>query len=323
MLGRLWVLAPCYFDTRCFAKLKTAIDATVSEHFPGTIVNAVLVDDSGGQDATVAEFADRPGVMTIVAPYNLGHQGAIVYGLRTLSPLIADEDYVITLDSDGEDQPEDIPALLAPLYGAGNNKALVSLAQRTRRHESLAFKVLYGAFKMLFQLLTGTIVRTGNFAACRGWFVRNVLFHPFFDYCYSSSYLALSLNRKMVPLPRGRRYFGKSKMTLVTLVTHGFRMLLPFSETIAIRTVVLSAVLFCVGIAVAMGALTMVAAHTEGSFVALFGALALCLLSIVVAVTSCLFFNIVNQTKALSLRTLSAGAADDPRQRSTSTLERT
>lgn len=60
--------------------------------------------------------------------YNLGHQGAIVLGLRKLAGIIDDNDIVVTMDSDGEDSPEDIPSLVAPLLKTPTNAFMVSLA---------------------------------------------------------------------------------------------------------------------------------------------------------------------------------------------------
>ncbi len=271
---------------------------------PDATVMFVLVDDSGGQDPRVADLPNTPDLVMIRTPYNLGHQAAIVFGLRRLSPVVTDSDYVVTMDSDGEDRPEDIPTLLKPLISQLDNLFAISLAQRTKRNESLSFKVLYFGFKMLFLLLTGTVVRNGNFAAFRGWFLRHSLFHPYFDYCYSSSLLALPANRVSVPLSRGTRYYGKSKMTLLSLLSHGFRMLLPFAERIAVRGILLASVLILIaGILCPLGFVQFMAS-SPWRFVLLGIAVSLVALSLCIVASSCLFFQVFNQTKAISLRSL-------------------
>ena len=50
----------------------------------------------------------------------------------------------------------------------------------------------------------------------------------------------------IVPLARGTRIQGKSKMGFLGLFTHGIRMLMPFSERIAIRGMIFSTFLFAV-----------------------------------------------------------------------------
>ena len=52
---------------------------------------------------------------------------------------------------------------------------------------------MYLFFRSLFRALTGTTVRSGNFAAQRGASLVATIDHPSFDLCYSSSLLALRL----------------------------------------------------------------------------------------------------------------------------------
>ncbi len=301
----LWLFVPCFYDCQSFLELQKRANLIASKELPQLSLRFVLIDDSGGQDSELSSLNAYSQVDVVTAPYNLGHQGALVFGLRKMSLSIAEEDYVVTLDCDGEDRPEDIPSLLYPLMEHEHNLHSVCLAQRTKRNESLLFKTLYFFFKLFFSTLTGTVVRNGNFAAYRGWVVKNILFHPFFDYCYSSSLLGLPINRYNIPLARGSRYHGSSKMTLVSLVSHGFRMLLPFSERIAIRSIILSFFLFASAPVLAIFySLLLISGHNLP--VLLVAAAVLAGSSAIIAATSCIFFQIVNQTKALSLRELTS-----------------
>ena len=115
------------------------------------------------------------------------------------------------------------------------------LARRTKRKESITFKVLYTAFRVLFRVLTGREVRSGNFAAYRGSYARTTLLHPSFDLCYSSTLLTVDPAPAMVPCARGDRYAGESRMGPEKLLTHGVRMLMPFADRIAIRSLALCA----------------------------------------------------------------------------------
>jgi polyisoprenyl-phosphate glycosyltransferase len=168
-------------------------------------------------------------------PFNLGHQRAIVYALRKILPGVGDDDAIVTLDADGEDRPEDLPRLLAPLQHQPHLEQTVALALRTKRNESLWFKVMYRLFRLLFRALTGATVRSGNFAAMPGSLAKRALLHPTFDLSYSSAILALDLPIEYVPCERGERYEGRSKMTYGRLAMHGLRMMMPFTDRIAIR----------------------------------------------------------------------------------------
>ena len=70
-----------------------------------------LVDDCS-TDAT-GDLASKMDVKVIRLPAPLGAWGATQTGLREAAS--RDLDFVITMDADGQHNPEDIPALLAPL----------------------------------------------------------------------------------------------------------------------------------------------------------------------------------------------------------------
>lgn len=303
---RLWVVVPCFHDSQSFLYLRRRLQSVVEGFLDGIELNFVVIDDSGGQDLELNEKCHLPGTILVSTPYNLGHQAALVFGLRKLSPLLRDDDFIVTMDSDGEDCPEHIPQLLEQLLSRADNVFKVALAQRTKRNESLSFKVMYALYKLLFRMLTGTVVRNGNFAAFRGWFARHVAFHPSFDLCYSSTLLALPLDRCGVPLPRGTRYYGESKMTFVSLVSHGFRMLLPFAEKIAIRAIIAAVCLSVVSATCAVIWSIQVAQGLVYSTIALIGAVGLLGLAVGVFATSCIFFQVFNQTRAIALRSLTA-----------------
>jgi glycosyltransferase involved in cell wall biosynthesis len=238
--GRLWLVSPVYKDVEAYVRLhRRALEVLADPSTFQHDIRFVVVDDSAGDDEAIAELKAFTDVTLISVPFNLGHQRAIVYGLRYLEGQIAPEDYVVTLDADGEDQPEDLPRMLVPLVTRPAELRRVVVAQRTTRTESLGFKALYFGFRLLFRVLTGLVVRSGNFAAFRGWLVRGVLHHPSFDLCYSSTLIGLPLNVEFVDCARGSRYAGQSRMSLRKLIAHGITMLMPFTDRIAVRAMVL------------------------------------------------------------------------------------
>jgi hypothetical protein len=233
----IWVVAPSYHDVPSFlrlaAELRRVLDATFAQK---PDVRFLLVDDSAGADPETASLAASPDTTLLTPPFNLGHQGALVWALRSLATIVDDKDLVVTLDADGEDRPEDLPRLLAPLQELPGSPRRIVLARRTTRVVSAPFRVMYLVFSVMFWVLTGTLIRTGNYAAFRGWVLRRVLSHPNFDLAYSAALLSLNLEVQLVPCPRGRRYAGHSKMGYLKLIRHGFSMLMPFLDRIAVRT---------------------------------------------------------------------------------------
>lgn len=249
----LWVVCPVYNDVESFLSLRR--DVLVALDGLATTVRFALVDDSAGRDSEVARVRALGDVTIVTPPFNLGHQRAIVFGLRTLASEIGPDDAVVTMDSDGEDQARDVPRLLEPLLASDAHAHTIVLALRTKRRESVVFQIFYGLFKLLFRSLTGLLIRTGNFAAYKGSVTREILFHPHFDACYSSSLLSLNLPVAYVPCERGRRYAGQSRMGYLRLLMHGIRMLMPFLDRIAVRSLVGFTVMFFLGIALAFGVL--------------------------------------------------------------------
>lgn len=215
-----------------------------SEFAQSFALRFLVIDDSAGSDDALrgVTFDDTTFA---VPPFNLGHQRALVFGLRLLVPRLRGDDIVITMDGDGEDQPSDVVKLAAVLVESTENT--VVLARREQRTESVKFRIFYEAFRLFFRVLTGVSIRTGNFAAQWGSFVAKTAFHPSFDLCYSTTLLALQRPTRFVPCARGIRYEGSSKMNFHRLVAHGVRMLLPFAERIAVRMLVLSGILLGFG----------------------------------------------------------------------------
>jgi glycosyltransferase involved in cell wall biosynthesis len=236
-------------DTESFVRLRReTIDACADIDLD---LRFVVIDDSAGTDPDVVVLEEFGDIRVLTPPFNLGHQRAIVYGLRHILDDVHDTDIVITMDSDGEDQPADVPRLLLAL---DTENVPLAVAQRTKRSEPLRFRLMYVVFRLMFRVLTGTTIRSGNFAAQRGNSLAVTIQHPSFDLCYSSTLLALRRPTATVPCARGRRFAGTSRMNTYSLIAHGVRMLLPFSERIAVRMMVMASVsaAFLVAFLVAM-----------------------------------------------------------------------
>jgi hypothetical protein len=232
-----WVVTPVYRDTGSFRILRERLLEVLAAE-PGAArgpLRFVVIDDTAGQDPEVPRLEEFDDVTVLQPPFNLGHQRGIVYALRKMLPRFADDDAVVTMDADGEDRPEDLPRLLAALDSGETPERHVVLALRTKRHEPPVFKILYRGFKLLFRALTGATVRTGNYAVMPGGLAKRALLHPTFDLAYSSAILAIDIPVVYVPCERGRRYEGESKMTYGKLAMHGLRMMMPFTDRIAIR----------------------------------------------------------------------------------------
>jgi polyisoprenyl-phosphate glycosyltransferase len=245
-------VSPCYRDVASFLLLRTrTLDALAeAELVDPSDVQFVVVDDTAGYD--VDQLKALADVRVITPPFNLGHQRALVFGLRLILPEVLDSDLIATMDADGEDRPQDLARLAEPLLAAPNERGMLCIARRTKRSESLKFRVLYLFFRAMFHTLTGTTVRSGNFAAYRGWLAKRMLTHPHFDLCYSSTLVSLDLTVTSVPCARGKRYEGRSRMNMLRLFMHGVRMLMPFMDRIAVRALTAFSAMFALGITLSL-----------------------------------------------------------------------
>ena len=249
----VWVVCPSYGDVTSFLMLrKRILEVMEGSGLTHISVRFVLVDDTGDNDDEIKDLAPYDDVTVVSPPFNLGHQRAIVFGLRILEAQFGDTDLIVTMDADGEDRPEDLPLLIRPLLEHPDERRCLCVARRTERRESKRFKVMYFGFRSIFRILTGVTVRSGNYAAYRGWLCKRILRHPYFDLCYSSSLVSLDIPVVPIPCPRGERYAGSSRMNLFRLSMHGLRMLMPFTDRIAVRALATFSAVFGASIVAAL-----------------------------------------------------------------------
>jgi len=119
-------------------------------------VGEVILVNDGSEDATAAE-AYKAGARVVTHPMNCGPGAATMTGIEAARLLHAD--IVVTLDADGQHNPEDIPLLLAPLQ---NGEADVVIGTRFRgTKNSIPFiRRLFNAIGNLF-----TYVTTGKYVS--------------------------------------------------------------------------------------------------------------------------------------------------------------
>ena len=236
----IWIVVPCFHDVDSFVELrnraKKSLETTIHASHE---LRFIVIDDTAGSDHKIQNITQLPDVCVLTPPFNLGHQRALVFALRSLRDEFLPQDIIVTMDSDGEDRPEDLPGLITAL-GTDSARPKIVLAKRTKRKVSWKFRVLYFGFVLMFKTLTGKILKSGNFAVLHGFTARKVIHHPYFDLCYSSSLVNLRVPVEYVACERGKRYFDESKMGYFNLLIHGFRMLMPFMERIAVRSLLFS-----------------------------------------------------------------------------------
>jgi hypothetical protein len=234
--ARINVVIPLFNDWQAVSLLLERIRTVVA----GPIVQrmAFLIVD----DCSVIDYEQLPAnvgqSLSILRLYrNVGHQKAIALGLSYL----ADQDNpqtTIVMDSDGEDRPEDIEKLIQRSL---DEPGRIVFAHRAKRHESLLFRACYEIYKQVFQLLTGKVITFGNFSLVPAGQLRKLTHVSDIWNNYPGGVIRSRLPYTAVPLERGRRLAGESKMNFVSLVLHGLSAVAVLIDTTAVRLV-----LFCV-----------------------------------------------------------------------------
>lgn len=231
------IITPIYEDTEASSRLFKEIRRALGAH-----VYVVAVDDGSVRHVVSPDAIAEAGLKGAVLRLrrNVGHQRAIAAGIAYAAETSPDATCVV-MDSDGEDLPETIPALVEKLQ---RPDVEVAVAQRRSRVETLKFKAFYVIYKLLFQLLTGRVISFGNFMALKPTAVKRLAAMQELGTHVAATVLVSKLRIATCPVDRGPRYAGQSKMNFAGLVLHGFRALMIFAEDVLVR-----AGLLCVAVA--------------------------------------------------------------------------
>jgi glycosyltransferase involved in cell wall biosynthesis len=251
----LVVLIPTFNDWIALDMLLVEVDKVLTEN--RLHASVLIVDDGSTFDPGEAfkgrDYQSLQHIDMLALRRNLGHQRAISIGLAYAEKEGTCQS-IIVMDSDGEDDPRDIPRLLEKLRNENHRK--IVFAERTRRSESRSFRFFYTLYKTLHWLLTGIRVRVGNYSViprCRlaSLVVVSDLWNHYAAAVFKSRQLYCT-----IPTRRAKRLHGKSTMNFVSLVVHGLSAISVYSETVGVRLLVVAALLTLgasAGIAVTIG----------------------------------------------------------------------
>jgi glycosyltransferase involved in cell wall biosynthesis len=281
---KLIVVTPVYEDVEASSQLFKALKAEFNQE-----IFVVAVDDGSVKQPLKIDSLKNANIEGVILKLirNVGHQKAIAIGLAYVSDKINTDQVVVVMDSDGEDLPSTIPALLAPLKAS---EVDVVVAQRKSRVESLKFKLFYAIYKRFFSLMTGRAISFGNFMALKQNAVQRLVVMQELSIHVAGAVIASKLRTKTCAIHRGPRYAGHSKMNFVGLVLHGFKALMVFAEDVLVRVGIACGLIASISFVAAISAIVLkvIGFATPGWFSVVLGILMLMLL----------------QTGALALMTL-------------------
>jgi glycosyltransferase involved in cell wall biosynthesis len=236
------IVVPVYNDWTSLQRLAEALAG------PGGVQPRLIVVDDGSSEAGPGPAAlARTGLSgeLLRLRRNTGHQSAIAAGI---CHAVAEngESPIIVMDGDGEDRPEDVARLLAALP-QGTDGPAIAVAERARRHAPLGFRLFYRLYGATFRALTGRHLGFGNFCALSPAAARRLSRVPELNLHLAATVLRSGLALHRLPIDRGPRYDGRSKMSFVDLTSHGLRSIAVFGETVLTRIVIAAFLLAALG----------------------------------------------------------------------------
>ena len=229
---KIKILIPVYNDWQSVFKLIEDIDQLqISDEFQ---ISIIIVNDASNHDRNTEEkkFKRIQSIKILNMIKNQGHARCIATGLKYLYEK-DDFEYIIPMDGDGEDRPEEIRDFLNKIKDS-NNKPIVG--ERIKRSESLKFKICYILHKLFTLVFTGQLIKFGNFTCLPKSVVEKMINEKATWNSFSGSLKKIGGNLESIPSVRGKRYFGPSKMSFYNLIKHSLSIISVFRKTFLIRS---------------------------------------------------------------------------------------
>ena len=227
------ILIPIYNDWKSVFQLLENIDLQIAKWDAEVLV--LIINDGSTEERTVTElsFKNIKTVRVMNMKQNQGHARCNAAGLKYLTEK-EDFDYVILMDGDGEDRPEELTSLFNK---SKENPLKTVTANRIKRSEGSFFKLLYECHKILTYVFTGKLIKFGNYSCLPKEDAARLVKEACIWSSFSGSVTKIISDRVSVPSIRGKRYFGPSQMNFFKLLVHSFSIIAVFKGSVIVRSV--------------------------------------------------------------------------------------
>jgi hypothetical protein len=242
-MKKIIILIPVYNDWQSIFKLLENINSEVS--VLDSEFSVIIVNDASTENKPEfsVDLDNLKSIQIINMKENRGHARCNAAGLKYINEK-EDFDYVIPMDGDGEDRPEELNLLIEKTK---EHPDTVITADRVKRSEGFIFKFCYLVHKYLTLIFTGKTIKYGNYTCLPKFIVNEMVSEPATWSSFSGSLAKIIKDKKPIPSERGTRYFGPSKMSFINLLKHSLSIIAVFKLTLLIRSILfLIAYLFLV-----------------------------------------------------------------------------
>ena len=232
-MKKIKILIPVYNDWQSVFRLLENINSEVSNlghEFSIIIVNDASTESKPGLSLNLVNLNS---IKIINMKENRGHARCNAAGLKHIFEK-EEFDYVIPMDGDGEDRPEEIKQLVDNL-NYHPDKPIVG--QRIKRSEGAFFKFCYFAHKLITSTFTGQSIKYGNYTCLPKSIVEKMINEKATWSSFSGSLAKVAKDRATIPSERGTRYFSPSKMSFKNLLIHSLSIVSVFKINVLIRSI--------------------------------------------------------------------------------------
>jgi len=228
------ILIPVFNDWESLLSLLNNINALKINNI--AYLKILIIDDCSTEILNKnIEFESFTDVEVIKNLKNIGHGKSIAYGINYLSKK-NDFDYLIVMDGDGEDRPEEVKELILKSFDL---PSLTITANRIKRSESAFFKLSYHLHKILTLVLTGHSIKFGNFMCIPKQDLNLIVSNKNLFVSFSGTVSKFIKNKTYIPSIRAVRYHGPTKMTFLKLIRHSLLIMSIFKIEVTSRLLVL------------------------------------------------------------------------------------
>ena len=227
------ILIPVFNDFKSVSKLIEEINTNVSDLKASFSV--IVVDDASTEEKILEtkNIKNIKSLKLINMRNNRGHARCIAAGLKYISEN-EEFNYVIPMDGDGEDRPEEIRNFVEKIKDNPNNTIV---GERVKRSESIIFKICYFFHKIITFTFTGKFIKFGNYTCLTKQTVKRLIEEKATWSSFSGSLAKNEINLINSPSIRGSRYFGPSKMSFLNLIKHSLAIIAVFKTGVIFRSI--------------------------------------------------------------------------------------
>ena len=229
------ILIPIYNDRESLKLLVENINSQIKDLTHE--VSLVVVNDASSQQIidTYPNLENISSFEIINMKENKGHARCNAFGLKYASEK-EDFDYIIVMDGDGEDRPEELQSLTRKIQEYPDNSVV---ARRIKRSEGFLFKFLYELHKLITLIFTGKKIDFGNYSCLTKKDVETLVEKKSLWASYSGTVKKYLKKLRDIKSIRGSRYFGPSKMSFFNLLIHSFSIIAVFKYQVFIRSILI------------------------------------------------------------------------------------